>query len=170
MNPVVIQVRSVKQSGLLRGFTLIELLITLAILGLLASLALPVERTVIQRGKEQELRYDLRQIRYAIDTYKKAYDAGKIPKSINNSGYPKSLGILVAGVIDQTDPKQRMIHFLRHVPRDPMNPDISLTPEESWGKRSYFSDPDSPSEGEDVFDVYSKSTAIGLNGAPYQKW
>ncbi len=153
-----------------RGFTLIELLITLAILGLLASLALPVSRTIVQRDHERELRFDLREIRGAIDAYKRAYDDGRIPKSIDSNGYPKSLQILVGGVVDQVDAKHKMMYFLRHIPRDPMNADLSVTPEESWGKRSYESDPEDPSEGNDVFDVYSKSTMIGLNGSTYDKW
>lgn len=153
-----------------RGFTLIELLITLAILGLLASLALPVSRTIVQRDRERELRFDLREIRSAIDAYKKAYDDGRIPKSIDSNGYPKSLQILVGGVVDQVDVKHKMMYFLRHIPRDPMNPDLSLTPEESWGKRSYESDPEDPGEGPDVFDVYSRSTMMGLNGSTYDKW
>lgn len=153
-----------------RGFTLIELLITLAILGLLATLALPVSRTVLQREKEKELRYSLREIRYAIDTYKRAYDAGKIANSINGHGYPKDLVVLVDGVADQTDPKSRRLYFLRRVPRDPMNPDLSVPAEKSWGLRSFDSDADDPQEGFDVFDVYSKSTNIGLNGAPYTQW
>ncbi|MET3106038.1 general secretion pathway protein G [Oxalobacteraceae bacterium GrIS 1.18] len=153
-----------------RGFTLIELLITLAILGLLASMALPVTRTVMQREKEKELRYDLREIRSAIDAYKKAYDDGRMPNTLGDSGYPKSMNAMVNGVVDLKDPRGRVMHFLRHIPRDPMNPDTSITPEESWGKRCYTSEADNPSEGADVFDVYSKSTDIGLNGATYDKW
>lgn len=152
------------------GFTLIELLITLAILGLLASLALPVAQTVLKREKEQELRFSLREIRFAIDQYKRAYDDGRMPKLLGDSGYPKSLKILVDGVVDQTDPKGRKIHFLRHIPRDPMNPDTTIEPALTWGLRCYLSDADSPMEGVDVFDVYSKSVAVGLNGAPYNTW
>lgn len=155
---------------ILAGFTLIELLITLAIIGLLASLAVPVAQTVLKREKEQELRYALRDIRFAIDLYKRAYDDGRMPRVVGDSGYPKNLRILVDGVVDQTDPRGRKIHFLRHIPRDPMNTDVTLDPDKTWGLRCYASDADSPSEGADVFDVYSLSLAVGLNGAPYNTW
>jgi len=153
-----------------RGFTLIELLITLTILGLLASLALPVSRTVIQRAHEQELRHALREIRDAIDMYKRAVDDGKIQKSALDSGYPKELRDLAIGITDQTDAKKRKLYFLRRVPRDPMNPDLTLAPEDSWGKRCLDSEPDDPQEGADVFDVYSRSVTVGLNGSPYNQW
>jgi general secretion pathway protein G len=159
-----------QRPGYRNGFTLIELLITLAILGLLATLVLPVSRTIIQRDHEQHLRHDLREIRNAIDGYKKAYDDGRFPKSVGESGYPKNLQVLVDGVVDQIDPKHKKIFFLRRIPRDPMNPDITQTPDETWGKRCFDSEADEPSEGSDVFDVYSKSQGIGLNGAPYDKW
>jgi len=152
------------------GFTLIELLITLAILGLLASLALPVSRTIVQRSQERELRYALREIRNAIDRYKVAFDGGRIARATGDLGYPRSLDVLADGIIDQLDPKKKKLFFLRRVPRDPMNPDMNLTPDETWGKRSSESEADDPQEGSDVFDVYSKSVKIGLNGAPYNKW
>lgn len=153
-----------------KGFTLIELLITLAIIGLLATLVLPVSRTVVQRSQEQELRRSLREIRNAIDAYKKAGDAGRFQLILGDSGYPKDLKVLVDGIIDISDPRHRKLYFLRRIPRDPMNPDMTLTPEQSWGKRSYESGADDPEEGTDIFDVYTKSPAIGLNGTPYSKW
>lgn len=152
------------------GFTLIELLITLAILGLLASLVIPVSRNAVQRSQEQDLRRALHEIRSGLDAYKKAGEDGRIPKIVGASGYPKSLSILVDGVIDQTDPMHKKIFFLRRVPRDPMNPDTSISAEQSWGKRSYESEADDPKEGDDVFDVFSLSSKIGLNGIPYSKW
>ena len=152
------------------GFTLIELLITLAILGLLASLALPVSRTIIQRNQERELRFSLHEIRAGIDSYKKASDEGRIAKSIGDRGYPPSLDAMVRGVVDTTDLKQKKIYFLRRIPRDPMNPDESIPAEKTWGLRASDSDADSPHDGYDVFDVYSTSPKIGLNGAPYNQW
>ncbi|HEY8102398.1 MAG TPA: type II secretion system protein [Burkholderiaceae bacterium] len=152
------------------GFTLIELLVTLAILGVLATVALPLAQVEIQRGQEQDLRRALREIRAGIDDYKRASDEGRIQKEIGNNGYPKNLSILVEGVVNQQDPKKNKIFFLRRIPRDPLNPDTDIDEAESWGKRSYASEASDPQEGDDVYDVYSTSTKIGLNGVPYNKW
>lgn len=152
------------------GFTLIELLVTLAILGMLASLTIPVAQIAIQRGKEQELRRALWEMRDAIDAYKKASDDGLIPKDAGMTGYPKDLDILVEGVPNQRDPNRNKIFFLRRIPRDPMQPDPDLTDAESWGKRSYASEAAEPQEGNDVYDVYSISSKTGLNGVPYKQW
>jgi len=154
-----------------RGFTLIELMITVAIVSVLALGVAPLAKMGAQRGKEAELRQGLRDLRTAIDAYKLAYDTGLIKKATEASGYPPSLRALVDGVEDVHDPNnKKMIYFLRRVPRDPMNPDTTLAPEDSWGLRSYASPPDDPQPGDDVFDIYSQSPKGGLNGTPYRSW
>ncbi len=156
--------------GAARGFTLIELVITVAIVALLASVALPVSELAVQRTKEQELRRTLRQIRDAIDLYKQASDEGRVRKSVGDSGYPKKLEDLAEGVDDQKSAKKEKIYFLRRIPRDPLNADPALSAAASWGKRSYASPPDDPREGDDVFDVFSLAPGKGINGQPYREW
>lgn len=156
--------------GVSGGFTLIELLVTLALLGVLATLAIPVAQIALQRSQEQDLRRALRDIRQGLDAYKRAGDDGRIPKMLGASGYPASLDVLVDGMPDQSDPKHAKIYFLRRIPRDPLNPDMNLTETQSWGKRSYASDAADPQEGDEVYDVYSNSLKIGLNSVPYKKW
>jgi general secretion pathway protein G len=152
------------------GFTLIEMMVTLAILALLASVAVPFAQLVQQRHKETELREALRQIRTALDAYKQDVKDGRIDSPADGSGYPPDLDALWMGVADKTKPDKSRIYFLRHLPRDPFYPDASAPAAATWGLRSYASPPDSPSPGRDVFDVYSQSPATGLNGIPYREW
>lgn len=154
----------------LRGFTLIEVAITALIVGLLAALAMPLAETAIRHNKEQELRTSLWQIRQGLDAYKRAWDEGRILQKIGESGYPPNLQALVDGVEDQKDPTRRKIRFLRRIPRDPLNSDMTLAPDATWGKRCYDSDISAPKAGADVFDVYPLETGKGSNGIPYRDW
>jgi general secretion pathway protein G len=153
-----------------RGFTLVEMVMTVAIVGVLASAAMPLASLVSQRSKEQELRQSLLQIREAIDAHRRDFDAGRIAKGTTDSGYPKSLKDLTDGVVDQTSQKKKRIIYLRRLPRDPLVTDPSVSAAETWGLRSYDSPPEEPSPGNDVFDVYSLNKGVGLNGIPYSKW
>ena len=152
------------------GFTLIELLITLAVLGVLAAIAVPVGEVTVQRSREAELRGALREIRNALDAHKRAWDEGRITRTVNATGYPKTLELLVEGVEDARDPKKAKMFFLRRLPPDPMAADQKLEPAATWAKRSYASDAAEPKEGDDVYDVFSRSTRVGLNGVAYNKW
>ena len=153
-----------------RGFTLVELMIVVAIMAVLASSAMPLYELTAQREKEKELRVALRQIREALDAYKRAVGDGRIARKADESEYPRKLEDLVAGVPDAKDPEKRKIYFLRRLPRDPMSDDLSLSDADTWGKRAYESPPENPQAGDDVFDIYSRSQQIGLNGIAYDRW
>lgn len=152
-----------------RGFTLIELMVTVAIVGILASVTVPLASLTVQRHKEQELRRGLRELRTAIDAYKRASDEGRITRRVDDSGYPQHLRQLVEGVEDAKRADRSRIYFLRRLPRDPFAPSATEAAA-SWGKRSYASPPESPTEGRDVYDVYSLAPGNGLNGVPYRLW
>ncbi len=154
----------------MRGFTLIELMVTLAIVALLSTIALPLAQVAVQRQKEQELRLALREIRTALDDYKRASGEGRINSMLDGSGYPPTLEALVKGVPDQRSANARMIFFLRAIPRDPFCDDPEASSAACWAPRAYQSDPEAPKAGEDVYDVHSKSETVGLNGIPYKRW
>jgi general secretion pathway protein G len=154
----------------MRGFTLIELVITLAIVGLLASAAMPLAQLVAQREKEAGLRSALREIRGALDAYKLASETGHIQREVGSSGYPPDLKSLYEGVDDAASEKKIKLYFLRRLPRDPFFPDWSIPAQETWELRSYASPPDDPQPGDDVFDVSSLAPGKGLNGVPYHDW
>jgi general secretion pathway protein G len=153
-----------------RGFTFIELMMTLAIMGVLVLVAVPMAQVAVQREKERDLRVALTQIREALDAYKRASEQGRVALRIGDSGYPKSLNELVDGVADQRSPTRQPIYFLRALPRDPMDADAARDPAQTWGLRSYASPPDDPQEGADVFDIHSRSGGVGLNGVHYRDW
>jgi len=153
-----------RRSRAVRGFSLVELVLVCAVLGILAAIAFPTVRYTQVRGKEIELRAALRELRGAIDEHKRWSDAGLVEVQLGTDGYPEELEDLVEpiDVVGQVD---KTIRFLRKIPVDPM------TGEANWGLRSYQDDPDSGSwGGENVYDVYSLSTGIGLDGTPYSTW
>lgn len=154
----------------LQGFTLIELLVALVLFALIVTSAAPLVQMTEKRNKEQALRKALWQMRDAIDAYKQAVDDGLIEKPADHTGYPKSLSELVEGVENRQDPKHKKLYFLRRIPRDPFAHDNAMTNEETWGVRSYRSSFEEPKAGEDVYDVYSLSTGVGINQQAYRDW
>jgi general secretion pathway protein G len=150
------------------GFTFIELLVVTTILLILASAVMPLARVTMQRQREIELRRDLREMRTAIDKFKEAADAGVIGAfdlKAGAEGYPESLEILVEGVSVVNDQSGRKLKFLRKIPIDP------ITHSAEWGLRSYQDKPDATTwGGQNVFDVYTKSTGVALDGTKYRDW
>ena len=146
------------------GVTLIELMVTMAILAILATAIMPLTQITYKRSKEIELKRNLRIIRNALDEYKRLTDEDKISKKAMASGYPESLEVLVTGV-DLQGPIPFKQKFLRRIPKDPM------TEDGEWGLRSYSDEPDSDSwGGQDVYDIYSKSEEVALDGTTYKEW
>jgi general secretion pathway protein G len=144
-----------------RGLTLIELIVTVAILAILASAAVPVARFKVKRDRERELHHDLWQMRDAIDHYKDAADRGAFQTKLDSQNYPPDLDTLVTGV----DVQGKKVKFLRRIPVDPM------TGKAEWGMRSMQDDPTSDTfGGQSVFDVYSKSQGTALDGTKYADW
>ena len=152
-----------------RGFTLIEMLVVLAMLAVLATAARPLLEMSVQRAREHELRSGLRQLRGALDAYKKAVEGGQIRSSPEDSGYPPDLESLVKGVVDVKTPDSRKLYFLRRLPRDPFA-DPALPAADTWGLRAADSQPDEPRSGKDVFDVYSRSDRRALDGTRLRDW
>lgn len=153
-----------------KGFTLAEMIITLGILSLLTLSALPLAKTAVKREKEMELQRSLRLMREAIDAYKKLADEKKFEVKPGTEGYPPDLETLVKGVeVEETQEGgkrvKKLVRFLRRVPRDPMTDSFD------WGLRSYQDDPDSDNwGGQNVYDVYTRSTGIALDGTRYREW
>jgi general secretion pathway protein G len=144
-----------------RGLTLVELIVTVTILSILASAAVPIARFQVKRQNERYLRYDLWMMRDAIDHYKDAADRNAFQVKLDSQGYPPDLETLVKGV----DVQGKKVRFLRRIPVDPM------TGKAEWGLRSMKDDPDSTSySGDSVFDVYSKSNGTALDGTKYADW
>jgi len=147
------------------GLTLIELIVAFTILLILTTMALPLARVKVRREKERELRYALREIRSAIDRYKDASDRGLLgPPKLESEGFPPDLQTMVDGV-KMSGTVDKKVRFLRRIPRDP------LTGQAAWGLRAMQDDPASQSwGGQNVFDVYTKSTDTALDGTRYAEW
>lgn len=153
-----------------RGYTLVELLVVMAVLGILASMAMPLAEITVRREKERELKRALWEIRDAIDAYHRVRVAGGILGAADAPAYPPSLQALTEAHADaRADHAGEMHRFLRRVPRDPFA-DPAVPAEQSWGLRSYASEAARPEPGAEVYDVYSRSTALGLDGTPVSQW
>jgi len=145
----------------MRGFTLVEMIVAITILMILTGMAIPLARVTIKRERERELRQALWQMRDAIDRYKDAADRGAFQIKVGSEGYPPDLQTLVDGV----DVNGKKLRFLRHIPEDPM------TGKTEWGMHSMQDDPTSDSwDGDNVFDVYTKSGGTALDGTKYKDW
>jgi len=153
------------------GFTLIEMIVTLSLVAALALLALPLGKMAVKRQNEIELQRALRTIREAIDAYKKLADEKKFEVEEDTEGYPPTLETLVKGIEVQDKDEsgkagaKKTVKFLRRIPKDPMTDSFD------WGLRSYQDDFDSDVWGEEnVYDVYTKSPAVALDGTKYKDW
>lgn len=142
-----------------------ELIVAFTIMMLLTAMAVPLARYKVRRERERELRYALHEIRMAIDKYKDLADQGLLgPQKVDSNNYPESLEVLVQGV-KLAGSVDKKIRFLRRIPKDPM------TNSYDWGLRSMQDDPNSMSwGGQNVFDVYTKSTEKAADGTPYSDW
>ncbi|MDQ6707143.1 MAG: type II secretion system GspH family protein [Acidobacteriota bacterium] len=146
--------------------TLVELIVAFTIMLLLTTMAVPLARSKVRRNRERELRIALDEMRKAIDKYKDAADAGKIPlPKLESNGYPETLESLVEGVKGAGQQADTKVKFLRHIPKDP------FTNSKDWGKRSMQDDPKSSGwGGQNVFDVFTKSNEKAADGTPYSEW
>ncbi|HVS00799.1 MAG TPA: prepilin-type N-terminal cleavage/methylation domain-containing protein [Thermoanaerobaculia bacterium] len=133
-----------------RGFTLLELIVVVAIIGILATIAMPAMKDAPRRANEAVLKTNLRSLRDVIDQH--YGDKGR---------YPTSLEALVE------------TGYLRRIPIDPITKST-----ESWQLVYEEIDPDNPpaetDESEDgqpgIVDIHSGSPLNSLNGTPYSEW
>jgi general secretion pathway protein G len=145
-----------------RGVTLLEMIVVVTILLILMGAAVPIAKVSVRRQQEVDLRRALWEMRTAIDRYKDAADKNAFQIKLGTEGYPPDIDTLVKGVEIAGGKKLR---FLRRIPTDPM------TGNTDWGLRSMQDDPQSDSwGGQNVFDVYTKSNGVGLNGTKYKDW
>ena len=164
------------------GVTLLELLVTLTIVMVLASVAMPLSRLSAKRAQEVELRQHLRIMRAAIDTFKLEWNRdgdvllgaaclkNKLTcKDVTSVyGYPKSLDKLLGIKLTSQEAVVRdttIKRYLRNLPLDP------LTGKADWVFRCYKDAPNATSWcGDDVYDVMTQSQDIALDGTKYRDW
>lgn len=152
------------------GMTLLELLVTMVIILVLASVAMPLSRIGERRTKEIELRQNLRELRNAIDQFKADWDEKKISHTASDianeeTGYPRRLEVLTEGVPSGDANQQKIRKYLRRIPKDP------FTGSTEWRTRCYEDDPETLiSCNKDVYDVSSQSDEVALDGTKYQSW
>lgn len=156
-----------------RGVTLLELLVTLAILSILASIALPYAELTVKRDREMRLRQTLRDVRSAIDEFHNDWKSGRISKSVkgaSDDGYPRTLDVLVQGV-ESAKADGTKIYYLRSLPVDPFAEAANLNSRDMWSLRGYQDAPDRIMwNGKDVFDIHSRSRDLAIDGTPYSDW
>ena len=156
-----------------RGFTLIEMVVVLALVGILATAAVPLHELMLRRAQESALRESLRSLRSAIDAHRQAVETKQIAAGRDGSPYPATLDVLVRGIplLDETGQSStgRRLYLLRKLPRDPFA-DAALPAAETWALRSSQSPPDAPAAGSDVFDVHARADARAIDGTPYSSW
>jgi len=165
--------RACRRGAPRRGFTLLELVVSLALVGVLALVALPLAEITSTRVKEAELKRSLRVIRAALDQYKAAVDAGQLPRAAGESGYPPSLELLTRPLPVQGagEGEPRVLVLLRQLPRDPFASDRQQAAAATWRTRAHGSAGDQwDTGGRDVFDVSSSSGAVALDGSRYDEW
>ena len=147
------------------GYTLTELVVVCVLLVTLSTVLFPTAKFTVQRYKEQQLREALREIRNAVDEYKRYSDAQLLPIELGTDGYPSEIEQLLEAHQLVGQGPDVIKRFLRRIPVDP------TTGETEWGLRSYQDDWDADSwGGENVYDVYSLSDGVGLDGVPYRFW
>jgi len=149
-----------------RGLTLLELVVAFTILLALSMVAIPLVRIKVRIQREADLRYNLNEIRHAIDRYKDNCDQNYFgPPKLGSDCYPETLDVLVEGKVLANDPNGTKLKFLRRIPKDP------FTNSYEWGMRSPQDDPKGKSwGGQCVFDIYTKSEDKAPDGTPYSDW
>ena len=142
------RIAAARRASAQAGFTLLELIIVVAIIGILATIAMPRLLHTPDKAKEAVLRTDLRTFRDVIDQY--YADKGK---------YPASLEALVED------------GYMRAIPVDPITRSADTWVAQYEEPKLDESPPESDGEAEPgIMDVHSGSDLTGSNGQPYSEW